>query len=107
LKITPRIQKQRQLFDIVTRLQISQMSQKNSLTWTFKMQNTESNKRLSIRRVAIMLGIPARVVARAVASGALPAIKIKTETGRDRAYILYEDAQAWVCTLQQSVSAAK
>lgn len=83
------------------------MSQKISLTWTFKMQNTESNKRLSVRRVAIMLGIPARVVARAVANGELPALVIKTETGRDRAYILYEDAQTWICALQQSVSATK
>lgn len=55
----------------------------------------------------MMLGIPARVVARAVASGELPALRTKTETGRDRAYILYEDAQEWLLSLQQETSVAK
>jgi hypothetical protein len=71
------------------------------------MQNTDIGKRLSIRRVAMMLGIPARVVARAVASGQLPAIKTKTETGRDRVYILFEDALTWIESLQRETSVAK
>jgi hypothetical protein len=71
------------------------------------MQNIDIGKRLSVRRVAMMLGIPARVVARAVASGELPALRTKTETGRDRAYILYEDAQEWLLSLQQETSVAK
>lgn len=53
------------------------------------------------------LGIPARVVARAVASGELPALRTKTETGRDRVYISYEDAQAWLSSLQQETGVAK
>ena len=71
------------------------------------MQNQDVNKRLSIRRVALLLGIPARVVARAAASGELPALVTKTETGRDRVYISYEDAQSWLSSLQNETSIAK
>lgn len=71
------------------------------------MQNPDISKRLSVRRVAILLGIPARVVARAVVSGELPAIKTTTETGRDRVYISYEDAQNWLVSLQLETGAAQ
>jgi hypothetical protein len=71
------------------------------------MHNQDVSKRLSIRRVALLLGIPARVVARAVASGELPALVTKTETGRDRVYISYEDAQSWLSSLQSETSIAK
>jgi hypothetical protein len=71
------------------------------------MHNQDVSKRLSIRRVALLLGIPARVVARAVASGKLPALVTKTETGRDRVYISYEDAQSWLSSLQSETSIAK
>jgi hypothetical protein len=71
------------------------------------MNSTEVSKRLSIRKVAILHGIPPRSVARAVAQGELPALKTKTETGRDRVYISYEDAQEWVRSLQGEMSAAK
>ena len=71
------------------------------------MQNKDISKRLSVRRVALLLGIPARVVARAVASGELPALVTKTETGRDRAYIAYEDAKLWIDSLQNETSVAK
>jgi hypothetical protein len=71
------------------------------------MHNQDVSKRLSIRRVALLLGIPARVVARAVASGELPALVTKTETGRDRVYISYEDAQSWLNSLQNETSIAK
>jgi hypothetical protein len=52
-------------------------------------------------------GIPPRVVSRAVAQGELPAIRTKTETGRDRVYISYEDALAWVSSLQNEMTAAR
>lgn len=71
------------------------------------MQNPDISKRLSVRRVAMILGIPARVVARAVAAGELRAIKTKTETGRDRVYISYEDALDWLSSLQLETGAAK
>jgi hypothetical protein len=84
------------------------MSQKQLLPRrTFNMENLDISKRLSIRRVALMHGIPARVVARAVASGAMPALKTKTETGRDRVYISYDDALFWVTSLQCETSVAK
>jgi len=51
---------------------------------------------MSIRAVALAHGIPARTVARAVESGALPAVKTTTETGRERVYISPETAQQWV-----------
>jgi hypothetical protein len=73
------------------------------------MHQEEVIKRLSIRRVAMLYGIPTRVVARAVAAGDLPALKTKTETGKDRVYISPEDAAAWLYSLQTTseVSAAK
>jgi hypothetical protein len=67
----------------------------------------EVSKRLSVRRVAMLFGIPQRVVARAVASGELPALITKTETGRDRAYIMHEDAERWVCSLHSETRVAR
>jgi hypothetical protein len=55
---------------------------------------------MSIRNVAMTYGIPPRVVSRAVSTGELPAVLTKTETGRERAYILSEDAEHWFTTLQ-------
>lgn len=67
----------------------------------------EVSKRLSVRRVAMLYGIPSRVVARAVASGDLPALLTKTETGRDRAYIMREDADRWVSSLCSEARVAR
>lgn len=61
------------------------------------MQQTQ--RRMSIRNVALTYGIPARTVSRAVNSGELPAVVTKTETGRERAYISIEDAERWFATL--------
>jgi hypothetical protein len=61
------------------------------------MQQTQ--RRMSIRNVALTYGIPARTVSRAVSSGELPAVVTKTETGRERAYISTEDAERWFATL--------
>ena len=44
-------------------------------------------------------GIPARAVTRAVMSGELPAVKITTETGRQRIYVSFEDADKWFNSL--------
>jgi hypothetical protein len=55
---------------------------------------------MSIRNVAMTYGIPPRVVSRAVEAGELPAVLTKTETGRERAYILSQDAERWFITLQ-------
>jgi hypothetical protein len=63
----------------------------------------QTQRRLSIRGVALTYGIPARAVSRAISSGELPAIMTKTETGRDRAYIAYEDATAWFESLSASI----
>jgi hypothetical protein len=60
------------------------------------MQRQTITKRMSIRAVALLHGMPARTVARAVDSGALPAVRTVTETGRERVYISPEDAQQWV-----------
>lgn len=94
-------------FVIVTESQISQMAQdllSPSNKDGVKMQETqlEVSKRLSIRKVAMLYGIPARAVSRAVANGELPALKTKTETGRDRVYISGADAHDWICSLQGS-----
>ena len=59
----------------------------------------QGQKRLSIRAVALRYGIPSRVVARAVWLGELNAIKTTTETGRERIYILIEDADKWFSSL--------
>jgi hypothetical protein len=59
----------------------------------------QGHKRLSIRAVALRYGIPSRVVARAVWLGELNAIKTTTETGRERVYILIQDADNWFSSL--------
>jgi hypothetical protein len=56
-------------------------------------------KRLSIRATAIKYGIPPRVVSRAIFMGELPAVKTTTETGRERVYILCDDAEKWFSSL--------
>mgnify|MGYP006299895805 CR=1 FL=1 len=60
---------------------------------------THLKKRLSIRATAIKYGIPPRVVSRAIFMGELPAIKTTTETGRERIYILSDDAEKWFSSL--------
>lgn len=62
----------------------------------------ETQKRLSVRAVALKYGLPTRVVSRAVAVGELPAVLTKTETGRERAYILISDADTWFSSLLTS-----
>lgn len=59
-------------------------------------------RRLSIRGVAMTYGLPARVVARAVETGDLAAVRTITETGRERVYILPEDAHSWFQSLHTS-----
>jgi hypothetical protein len=60
------------------------------------------SKRLSIRRVAMLCGIPQRAVARAVATGSLPAVQIETETGRVRYYVSKADALKWFESLSMT-----
>jgi hypothetical protein len=47
-------------------------------------------------------GIPARIVSRAISNGELPAVLTVTETGRERAYISYEDAANWFNSLSKA-----
>jgi hypothetical protein len=56
---------------------------------------SQTQRRMSIRAVAMTYGLPARTVSRAVAAGELPAIITTTETGRERAYISSTDASTW------------
>ena len=63
------------------------------------MKTTEKQRRLSIRATSIKYGLPPRVVARAIWSGELLAIKTTTETGRERVYILTDDADKWFNSL--------
>lgn len=63
------------------------------------MALAQRQKRLSIRAIALRYGIPSRVVARAVWFGELSAVKTTTETGRERVYILIEDADNWFFSL--------
>jgi hypothetical protein len=67
----------------------------------------QTQRRMSIRNVAMTYGIPARTVSRAVAMGELPAILTVTETGRERAYISREDAQRWFDMLSLSSEKAR
>lgn len=69
------------------------------------MQQTQ--RRMSIRNVAMTYGIPARTVARAVSTGELPAVMTKTETGRERAYIASDDAARWFDSLSAPVELEK
>jgi len=67
----------------------------------------QTGKRLSVRATAMRYGIPPRVVTRDIWSGELSGIKTTTETGRERVYILVNDADAWFNSLslnQESVS---
>lgn len=66
------------------------------------MQQTK--RRMSIRAVAMTYGIPARVVTRAIESGELPALKTKTATGRERAYISAPDVDMWIETLVRPIT---
>ncbi len=59
----------------------------------------ETQKRLSVRAIALKYGLPTRVISRAVSMGELPAVLTKTETGRERAYILIDDAESWFLSL--------
>lgn len=59
----------------------------------------KTQKRLSIRATAMRYGIPTRTVSRALYLGNLSAIKVTTETGRERFYILADDADAWFNSL--------
>ena len=61
------------------------------------MQQTQ--RRMSIRNVAMTYGIPARTVSRAIGTGELPAVRTVTETGRERVYVSFEDADRWFQSL--------
>lgn len=65
----------------------------------------QARRRMSIRSVAMTYGIPARIVSRAIQAGELPAVLTVTETGRERAYISYEDAAKWFDSLSKSAPA--
>ena len=65
-----------------------------------------TERRLSIRAVAMRYGLPPKVVSRSVASGDLPAVVVPTDTGRERAYISLEDADMWFQGLLTSTSAS-
>jgi len=58
-----------------------------------------TQKRLSVRAIALKYGLPTRVIFRAVSVGELPAVLTKTETGRERVYILINDAESWFLSL--------
>lgn len=64
----------------------------------------KTQKRLSIRATAMRYGIPTRIVSRALYLGHLSAVKVTTETGRERFYILVDDADVWFNSLSSSVS---
>jgi hypothetical protein len=59
----------------------------------------EPPKRLSVRAVALKYGLPTRVVARAISCGQLLAVATQTETGRERLYVLLDDADTWFSSL--------
>ena len=59
----------------------------------------QTQRRISIRNVAMTYGIPARVVARAISTGELPAVRTVTETGRERVYIAIDDADLWFASM--------
>lgn len=63
-----------------------------------------ATKRMSVRNVALTYGIPSRAVARAVDNGDLPAVKMITETGRERSYIAKTDADLWFASLSTAAS---
>lgn len=60
---------------------------------------------MSVRNIALTYGIPARAVARAIKNGDLPAIKLTTQTGRERSYVSIIDADVWFSSLFTSESA--
>lgn len=70
-------------------------------------ESNDEIKRLSVRRVAMLYGLPTRVVARAVACGDLPAFETMTETGRIRMYIAQKDAALWSESLSRSANDQK
>lgn len=63
-----------------------------------------TERRVSIRHIAIRYGLPTGVIARAISVGELPAITTKTETGRDRVYIAPSDADAWFNNLSTALT---
>lgn len=60
---------------------------------------SDTKRRMSVRNVALTYGIPARAVARAIENGELPAIKLTTQTGRERSYVSSTDAATWFVSL--------
>lgn len=66
------------------------------------MSTIQKQRRLSIRATAIKYGLPPRVISRAIWAGELSAIKTTTETGRERIYILVDDADHWFESLALS-----
>lgn len=62
----------------------------------------KTQKKMSVRAVAMQYGLPAGVVSRAVNTGDLAATLTITETGRKRLYISINDADAWFNSLASS-----
>lgn len=61
---------------------------------------TTAVRRLSVRGIAIKHGIPAGGILRAIESGELPAVMIKTPSGQERYHIAEEDAACWIESLR-------
>lgn len=62
----------------------------------------KTQKKISVRAVAMQYGLPAGVVLRAISAGDLAAILTTTETGRKRLYISINDADMWFNSLASS-----
>jgi hypothetical protein len=66
----------------------------------------QTEKRMSVRATAMRLGLPTRVISRAVWLGELTAIRTTTETGRERIYIRFVDADSWFKSLSSESKTA-
>lgn len=61
--------------------------------------DNHDQRRLSVRKIALIYGIPAGAVVRAVDAGELPAVRLTTPTGKERLYVLRDDANSWIESL--------
>jgi hypothetical protein len=69
--------------------------------WGSTLTNTETaTRRVSVRKVAIKYGVPAGAVIRAIDSGELSAVMIRTPSGQERLYICEVDAANWIESLR-------
>lgn len=61
---------------------------------------TTATRRLSVRGIATKHGVPTGAVLRAIESGELSAVMIKTPSGQERYHIAEEDAERWIESLR-------